>query len=70
MYPKEDKFLDEEEDEHIHSRKAREKRIYEDAMTYEEDGFMEGYEEDVVDDGEGNYCKVDATTSANGKGKI
>ena len=37
----------EEEEETIYSRKKRETLVEEGALRYEEDGFMEGYEEEL-----------------------
>ncbi len=37
-------------EEHFYERDIREKLLEEDELSYEEEGFMEGYEEDFVRD--------------------
>ncbi|PIN75131.1 hypothetical protein COV17_04235 [Candidatus Woesearchaeota archaeon CG10_big_fil_rev_8_21_14_0_10_36_11] len=42
------------DDNSFYSKKKRELLVEEDALNYEEDGFMEGYEADYVENNEGN----------------
>ncbi len=57
MYPKvRESAFSEEEEEHIHSKRAREKWVDDDILKHEDDGFMEGYEQEMIDEEE-NYCK-------------
>ncbi|MBI4983624.1 hypothetical protein HZC32_03195 [Candidatus Woesearchaeota archaeon] len=70
MYPTvRGRFLEEDEEDHIHSRKTRERLINEDALNSEEDGFMEGFEGDVLEEEEileaeeESYCKLDSFQS-------
>jgi hypothetical protein len=60
-------FKEEEDEEHIHSRKSREKWLDDDALSIEEDGFLEGFEEDAMDlDTEEHYCKFDEHPATGG----
>lgn len=40
-------YFEEEEEDWVYSKKARERLLEEEALTSEEDGFMEGYEADL-----------------------
>ena len=49
--------LEEEEEESIHSKRTRERLVEEDALTGEEEWFVEGYEEDIVEYDEEDHHK-------------
>ena len=50
MYPQQQKkYFEEEEEEDIYTKVARAKKVDDDALRYEEDGFMQGYEEGFDD---------------------
>jgi len=66
MSNKRNSFVEEEE-ELVYSRQNRAKLIDEDQLSNEEEGFMEGYDEDTLDEEEDKYCKLDIVE---GKSKI
>jgi hypothetical protein len=62
MFPKEKLVGDSPKEESFYSKSKREKLVEEGALNSEEDGFMQGYEEDSYEFDDEEYDKFESTS--------